>query len=37
VRRYGEEMITRDRTALALYGPAAAAPDLEGLRRRLAA
>lgn len=37
VRRYGEEMITRDRTALALYGPAASAPDLEGLRRRLAA
>lgn len=37
VRRYGEEMITRDRTALALYGPAASAPDLAGLRQRLAA
>jgi len=37
VRRYAEEMITRDRTALALYGPAASAPDLAGLRQRLAA
>ena len=37
VRRYGEEMIIRDRTALALYGPAASAPDLAGLRQRLAA
>jgi predicted Zn-dependent peptidase len=37
VRAYAEKMIVQDRAALALYGPAQAAPDLEGLRRRLAA
>lgn len=37
VRDYAGRMIGQDRTALALYGPAEGAPDLEGLRRRLAA
>lgn len=37
VRSYAGRMIAQDRTALALYGPAEAAPDLAGLRRRLAA
>ncbi|SOC11043.1 predicted Zn-dependent peptidase [Rhodobacter sp. JA431] len=37
VRDYAGRMISQDRTALALYGPAQLAPDLEGLRRRLAA
>jgi len=37
VRDYAARMIGQDRTALALYGPAEGAPDLEGLRRRLAA
>jgi predicted Zn-dependent peptidase len=37
VRDYAGRMIAQDRTALALYGPADAAPDLAGLRRRLAA
>lgn len=37
VRSYAGRMIAQDRTALALYGPAEAAPDLDGLRRRLAA
>lgn len=37
VRDYAARMITQDRSALALYGPAETAPDLEGLRRRLAA
>ncbi|MFT3687678.1 M16 family metallopeptidase [Paenirhodobacter sp.] len=37
VRAYAEKMISQDHTALALYGPAQDAPDLEGLRRRLAA
>lgn len=37
VRDYAGRMISQDRTALALYGPAEAAPDLEGLKRRLAA
>jgi len=37
VRSYAGRMIAQDRTALALYGPAEAAPDLDGVRRRLAA
>ncbi|WP_444454589.1 M16 family metallopeptidase [Rhodobacter capsulatus] len=37
VRSYAGRMIAQDRTALALYGLAEAAPDLAGLRRRLAA
>jgi len=37
VRSYAGRMIAQDRTALALYGPAEAAPDLHGVRRRLAA
>ncbi|PTV95891.1 putative Zn-dependent peptidase [Rhodobacter aestuarii] len=37
VRDYAGRMISQDRIALALYGPAQLAPDLEGLRRRLAA
>ena len=37
VRDYAGRMIAQDRSALALYGPAAAAPDLAGLRQRLAA
>ncbi|WP_151720771.1 M16 family metallopeptidase [Gemmobacter serpentinus] len=36
VRRYAAEMAA-SRVALALYGPVAAAPDLEAIRRRLAA
>lgn len=37
VRDYAGRMVGEGRNALALYGPAAAAPDLERLRRRLAA
>ncbi len=37
VRDYAGRMIAQDRSALALYGPAEAAPDLAGLRQRLAA
>ncbi|HEY0212662.1 MAG TPA: pitrilysin family protein [Paenirhodobacter sp.] len=37
VRGYAERMIAQDEPALALYGPAADAPGLEELRRRLAA
>lgn len=37
VRDYAGRMLAQDRTALALYGPAKAAPDLSDLRRRLAA
>lgn len=37
VRDYAGRMISQDRSALALYGPAEAAPDLAGLKRRLAA
>ncbi len=37
VRRHAAEMATAGRSALALYGPVDAAPDLEALRRRLAA
>ncbi len=37
VRDYAGKMIAQDHAALALYGPAQQAPDLEGLRRRLAA
>ncbi|MBZ4023352.1 peptidase M16 [Rhodobacter sp. TJ_12] len=37
VRDYAGRMLSQDRTALALYGPAQGAPDFAGLRRRLAA
>ncbi len=37
VRDYAGRMLTQDRTALALYGPADLAPDLAALRARLAA
>ena len=37
VRDYAGRMIAQERNALALYGPAGAAPDLDRLRRRLAA
>lgn len=37
VQAYAEKMISGNRSALALYGPAGGAPDLEALRRRLAA
>lgn len=37
VRDYAGRMISQDRTALALYGPAEAAPELADLRHRLAA
>lgn len=37
VRDYAGRMISQDRTALALYGPAEAAPELGDLRLRLAA
>ena len=37
VQAYAQKMISGDRSALALYGPAGGAPDLGELRRRLAA
>lgn len=37
VRRYAEQVVSGAGTALALYGPVDAAPDLEVLRKRLAA